>query len=249
MAVAVITTRLFVGIRRLRGEPVIPHILGFPDGRGMMAARSWIQLFTTPLRLVKTPSAWSRYSAGMQSVRTPVITAVSAFLLLAMGIVRAQDPRSPVKDLHALVHAKQFADLEAKVDALDPQDPKWKAILELLVEGGEQQGTYDYLKRKAKHVLDTNTDVETRATAAFALATGYWRSGQPSEAKAAFGEVAKILPGSDLAQTATGNVHEINNLAIGQEAPTFVAATTTGERLSSDQLRGKVLLLHFWASW
>jgi hypothetical protein len=29
----------------------------------------------------------------------------------------------------------------------------------------------------------------------------------------------------------------------------FVAATTTGERLGSDELRGKVLLLHFWASW
>jgi len=92
-----------------------------------------------------------------------------------MGIARAQEPRSLVQGLHALVHAKKFVDLEAKVDALDPQDPNWKAILELLVEGGEQQGTYDYLRRKAKHVLDTNTDVETRATAAFALATGYWR--------------------------------------------------------------------------
>ena len=185
----------------------------------------------------------------MQSVRPLLTTAVSAFLLLAMGIVRAQQPRSPVQDLHALVHSKKFADLEAKIDALDPQDPNWKAILELLVEGGEQQGAYDYLRRKAKHVLDTNTDVETRATAAFALATGYWRSGQLSEAKAAFGQVARIRPDADLAQAATGNIHEINNLAIGQRAPTFVAATTTGEHLSSDQLRGKVLLVHFWASW
>jgi len=184
----------------------------------------------------------------MQTLRSLLSTAVLGSLV-AMGIARAQEPRSLVQDLHALVHAKKFADLEAKVDALDPQDPNWKAILELLVEGGEQKGAYDYLKRKAKHVLDTNTDVETRATAAFALATGYWRSGQLSEAKAAFGEVARIRPDSDLAQTATGNVHEINSLAIGQTAPTFVTATTTGERLSSDQLRGKVLLLHFWASW
>ena len=136
-----------------------------------------------------------------------------------MGIARAQEPRSLVQDLHALVHAKTFADLEAKVDALDPQDPNWKAILELLIEGGEQQGTYDYLRRKAKHVLDTNTDVETRATAAFALATGYWRSGQLSEAKAAFGEVARIRPDSDLAQTATGNVHEINSLPLDKQRP------------------------------
>jgi len=183
----------------------------------------------------------------MQLVRTPLTTALSAFLLLALA--RGQQPRSLVQDLHALVHAKKFADMEAKVDALDLQDPNWKGILELLVEGGEQQGTYDYLKRKAKLVRDTNMDVETRATAAFALATGYWRSGQLGEAKAAFGEVAKILPGSDLAQAAAGNVSEINSLAIGQEAPKFVAVTTTGERLSSDGLRGKVVLLHFWASW
>ena len=184
----------------------------------------------------------------MQTLRSLLSTAVLGSLV-AMGIARAQEPRSLVQDLHALVHARKFAELEAKVDALDPQDPNWKAILELLVEGGEQKGAYDYLKRKAKHVLDTNTDVETRATAAFALGTGYWRSGQLSEAKAAFGEVARIRPDSDLAQTATGNVHEINSLAIGQTAPTFVTATITGERLRSDQLRGKVLLVHFWASW
>jgi hypothetical protein len=184
----------------------------------------------------------------MQPLRTLLSTAVLGSLL-AMGIARAQQPRSLVEELHALVHASKFTQLATKVDAVDAQDTNWKAILELLVEAGERQGGYDYLKRKAKHVLDTNTDGETRATAAFALATGYWRSSQFPEAKAAFEEAAKILPGSDLARTATGNVHEIDNLAIGQEAPTFVAATTTGERLSSDQLSSKVVLLHFWASW
>ena len=166
-----------------------------------------------------------------------------------MGIARAQQPRSLVEELHALVHASKFTELATKLDAVDAQDTNWKAILELLIEAGERQGGYDYLIRKAKYVLDANKDVETRATAAFALATGYWRSSQFPEAKAAFDEVAKILPGSDLARTATGNVHEIDNLAIGLEAPKFVAAATTGERLSSDQLRSKVVLLHFWASW
>src|ERR1043166_1554815 len=212
----------------------------------MRPAPSWRQLFTTPLLRVKTPWELARYSAVMQSVRTPLTTALLAFLLLAVALARAQQPRSLVQDLHTLVHAKKFADMEAKVDALDLHDPNWKAILELLVEGGEQQGTYDYLKRKAKLVRDTNMDVETRATAAFALATGYWRSGQLAEAKAAFGEGAKILPGSDLAQTAAGNVHEIDDLAIGHQAPRFVAVTTTGERLSGDGLRGKVVLLNFW---
>jgi len=72
----------------------------------------------------------------MQTLRSLLSRAVLGSLV-AMGIAGAQEPRSLVQDLHALVHAKKFADLEAKVDALDPQDPNWKAILELLVEGGE----------------------------------------------------------------------------------------------------------------
>src|SRR5262245_30008692 len=153
----------------------------------MMAARSWIQLFTTPLRLVKTASAWSRYSAGMQPRRTLLGTAVLGSLL-AMGIARAQQPLSLVEELHELVHASKFTELATKVDAVHAQDTNWKAILELLIEAGERQGGYDYLSRKAKYILDTNKDVETRATAAFALATGSAArlscsiSGHPGEA-------------------------------------------------------------------
>jgi peroxiredoxin len=37
--------------------------------------------------------------------------------------------------------------------------------------------------------------------------------------------------------------------AVDAPAPPFVAQTPTGERFDLAQLRGKVVLLHFWATW
>ena len=39
------------------------------------------------------------------------------------------------------------------------------------------------------------------------------------------------------------------SLRRGEPAPHFVAHTLDGERLSSDSLRGKVVLIEFWATW
>src|SRR5581483_4177842 len=36
---------------------------------------------------------------------------------------------------------------------------------------------------------------------------------------------------------------------IGQPAPRFNARTLTGEKFTNDSLKGKVVLLQFWATW
>jgi cytochrome c biogenesis protein CcmG/thiol:disulfide interchange protein DsbE len=38
-------------------------------------------------------------------------------------------------------------------------------------------------------------------------------------------------------------------VAIGQKAPDFVLTTFDGQQIDSRELRGKVILLNFWASW
>jgi hypothetical protein len=81
------------------------------------------------------------------------------------------------------------------------------------------------------------------------LGIGDWKSGQLNEAVAAFSEAIRITPGSELAFNAEGNIHEIKNLGIGQPTPHFVVQTTAGAKLDSNDLRGKTVLLNFWASW
>ncbi len=158
-------------------------------------------------------------------------------------------PQSPVDTIHKLVHAGRFEDMVAKTDSLPLDDPAWKNLFDVLVEAAEQQKDYTYLKRKAQEVLLRSRDSQTKALAAFVLGIGDWRSGQLNEAVAAFSETIRITPSSELASNAEGNIHEIKDLGIGQATPHFVAQTTGGAKLDSNDLRGKTVLLNFWASW
>lgn len=193
----------------------------------------------------------------MLHVRGTAIAVTFPVLVFAVAAA-AQEPtvdrwtppgQSTVDVLHALVHAGKFSEMMAKVDTLGPGDPTWKRVMELLMEAAEEQGDYRYLKRKAKDVFEGSKDAATCATATFALGMGCWRSGELSQAEAAFAEVSKTLPGSELAQVAAGNIHEIKYLGVGQLTPPFVAQTTASAPLSSGDLKGKVVLLNFWAAW
>src|SRR5216684_5762158 len=144
--------------------------------------------------------------------------------------------------LTALLVFPAAAQSAPKVDALTNGDPAWKRVLEQLIEAAEVQGDYSYVKRKAKDLFDTNKDPETRATAAFALGVASWKSGELPQAEAAFAQVGKTLPDSELAQSAAGNIHEMKYLRVGQPAPRFAVQTTAGTPLRSDDLKGKVVL-------
>lgn len=52
-----------------------------------------------------------------------------------------------------------------------------------------------------------------------------------------------------LAVAGLGTSLQAGGLAAGQEAPPFHLQLYGGGTLSSDSLRGKVVVLHFWASW
>ncbi len=185
------------------------------------------------------------YSAAMNGsyVRSGAAILVAALAATVAG------PQSSVDAIHKLVHAGRFEEMVAKADSLPLDDPAWKDLLDVLVEAAEQRKDYRYLKRKAQEVLLRGRDSETRAIAAFALWIGDWRSGQLNEAVGAFSEAIRITPGSELASIAEGNIHEIKDLGIGQPAPHFVAQTINGAKLDSNDLRGKMVLLNFWASW
>ena len=227
-------------------------ILGLRQATNQGLQGAWRQLFTTPLQAKDTPSAVFSYSAAMKG---SYVLFEAAMLVAALAATVAGQqtkdagPQSPVDALHKLVHAGRHEDMAAKADSLPLDDPSWKSLFDVLVEAAEQRKDYRYLKRKAQEVMLRGRDSETRAIAAFALGIGNWRSGQLSEAVAAFSEAIRITPDSELAFNAEDNIHEIKDLRVGQPAPHFVAQTTSGSRIDSNDLRGKTALLNFWASW
>lgn len=56
-------------------------------------------------------------------------------------------------------------------------------------------------------------------------------------------------PNSSYVQAFTSRYKELSKLAIGSEAPDILMNTPSGEALSLSSLRGKVVLIDFWASW
>ena len=154
-----------------------------------------------------------------------------------------------VDAIHKLVHAGRFDEVMAQVNSLPPDDPAWKNLFDVLIEAAEQRNDYSYLENKAEMVMNRGRDSETRAVAAFALGIGHWKSGHLDDAVTAFSQVSRIVPGSEIAFNAQGNIHEIKDLVIGRPAPHFAAQTSSSEKLDSNDLRGKTVLLSFWASW
>lgn len=63
------------------------------------------------------------------------------------------------------------------------------------------------------------------------------------------GTVCLLLLGWSLALAAAPAAHAADRLAPGQMAPTALGVDAQGRTLELDSLRGRVVLLSFWASW
>ncbi len=57
------------------------------------------------------------------------------------------------------------------------------------------------------------------------------------------------FPNSSYVQAFTSRYKELSKLAVGAEAPEILMNTPNGETLSLSSLKGKVVLIDFWASW
>lgn len=157
--------------------------------------------------------------------------------------------RATGEALHLLIHAAQIDRAITKAESLKLDDPAWKHVANILLEAGERKKDYTYAIHKASAVLPHSKDPAVRAAVGFALGNAYWRSNRLEEAKAAFESVVKEGGDSGIASQARGNIYELTHLQAGQPAPAFEAPSTAGAAISLAALKGKVVLLHFWASW
>jgi peroxiredoxin len=157
--------------------------------------------------------------------------------------------RATAEALRLLAYTGEQSEMMAKTNLLTLDDPAWGAVLEVLLEAAEANGNYYFLVSRAKRLLTSSTRGRTRMDAQYVLGQAYWNQEIIDKAKEAFRTVATEYAGTPVARMATANINEIESLILGQPAPLFNARQTSGAPIALADLRGKIVLLHFWATW
>lgn len=155
---------------------------------------------------------------------------------------------SAAEALHLLAHFGRSDQLAQTAESLALDDPAWDQALPFLLEHAQEHGDYSYVQNKASQVLSQAQDAEAKASAAFVLGQAHWQAGLQSEARRAFQRVSDEQPGGWRARAAELSLYEMLYLSKGQTAPKFVAVAIDGRLITSSDLKGKAVLLNFWAT-
>jgi thiol-disulfide isomerase/thioredoxin len=157
--------------------------------------------------------------------------------------------------------------------AFESKDPKVAAALEKNIKNPKIRlfveislmGAPPSVKTVWERILKENTDTDARGLACYALATGAFDAeaskerpdGTPAdhkESEALFVRLGKEfgtakLEKTTMAEIAKGYLFEIQHLAIGMKAPPLTSKSLKGEEVSLADLKGKVVIVDFWATW
>lgn len=82
-------------------------------------------------------------------------------------------------------------------------------------------------------------------------AEGYWLFTQPLHQSVHFERIRKLIPAFDVsfASLIDPGFAKRKTFDVGKPLPAFRFATLKGDTLSSDQLKGKAIVLFFWGPW
>jgi len=157
--------------------------------------------------------------------------------------------RATVAALNLLSDANQFDEAIAKAKTLPLDDPIWERTISPFRNAAKSNGNPGVFFDTANSLLARSKNKNVRASVRWEIAYAHWEQGKLEDAKAAFQSLIEEAPDSRDAERAKGNIYEITHLNVGQPAPLFEAKTLDDTRISLANLRGKVVLLNFWATW
>lgn len=95
----------------------------------------------------------------------------------------------------------------------------------------------------------TTRDEDLRVGALYIMGQVQMNAKQLAAAKETFRKIITAYPRSEYAARAKGLIYEIDHLQPGMVAPYFTTRTIDNEPLSLESLRGKIVLVNFWATW
>ena len=135
------------------------------------------------------------------------------------------------------------------VSHVDDDSAVWADVLHGVGNAYGRADRYDEYLAFLAALEGRLTHPRSRSAALSQLGASALREGRDAEARPYFEAVASLDADSFHVVAAEGHLYEIDHLAIGMEAPDFAALTLDGDSLRLSDLRGRVVLLDFWATW
>jgi thiol-disulfide isomerase/thioredoxin len=207
---------------------------------------------------------------AMQAAKTPddekaaqkLLPQEKDFLPRLQELLAANDADEPAIVALALA-LFAFESKDAKIlAALDKniKNPKIKLFVEISLSGAPPT-----IKGVLERILKDNPDTDTKGLACYSLANSAFDAAEQKDrpdgaapdykdAEALFTrlekEFGKVSMGKGtLGEVAKNYLFEIRNLAVGMKAPEATSKNLKGEAASLAELKGKVVVLDFWATW
>jgi hypothetical protein len=168
---------------------------------------------------------------------------------------RDQSPGTPdaakatTEAVRLLVYADRFAEVQARVDRVPPDDTAWQGLARVLLDSAARQKEYTYFFVKLQSVLRDAKDANTRAAVEVSLGRAWRRQHHAAKAEGAFRSAIDLAADSRAGKEAETQLYEMLHLSVGQPAPEFSAESLGGERVSLAAYRGKPLVLVFWGTY
>ena len=139
-------------------------------------------------------------------------------------------------------------EVAAALPHLDPDSDLWADVLDGVRNAyGRSDRGDDYATLLSD--LDARLTHPKARTAVLSALGERALAASPAEARPYFERVVALDADSFRVAAATGSLYEIDHLGLGMDAPDFAAATLDGDTLRLADLRGRVVLLDFWATW
>ena len=147
------------------------------------------------------------------------------------------------------------------IDAAD-LPKRFRAFVDRYPDGAQMEGALQHIELgdvaadepgvwvdALRALARTTKSKALRHTAQFATGHVQMRFVGLKEARATLVQLQKDAAETEIAKRAKGFVHEIDHLQVGMVAPDFTTTATDGKKVSLSSLRGKVVLLDYWATW
>jgi len=136
-----------------------------------------------------------------------------------------------------------------KLAAKHPDEGELVEFLIAVPDLYADSGTADKWIAALEKLAKATKEGEVRTASNFGIARIHLKTGKQAQAKQMFEQVVKTTENPDAARAAKGFINEIEHLQIGMVAPDFETKTLDGKTVALKSLRGKVVLLNFWATW